>query len=421
MVGRGRSRRLYGAARRLAIDVTPLRTSRDFRRAWIASLFSSFGLQFSVVALPIQMYRQTGSTFLVGLLGIAELVPLLIGSMLAGGLADAVDRRHLMLASEAVMAAVAGLLLVNALAAHPSSNLLFLAAFLLTSGYTLGAPAIRSLPPRLVPPDQFVAASALSSLASNANAVIGPALGGVLIGFVSLSFGYVLQVATALVALACVATIAAVPPGEEAETVSLRSLVDSFRFLRTQPVVLGVFLVDTNAMVFGMPEALMPAEAHRLGGGAVLTGVLYAAPSAGATVATLVSGWTGRIVRRGRWVNAMVVVWGVGIIVFGASTTLVLVLAGLAVAGAADLISAVLRSAIVMEATPDHLRARIAGVELAQVASAPSIGNAEAGLVASATSVPFSIISGGVVCIVGVALLMRFFPALDRYRVAAPG
>jgi MFS family permease len=209
------------------------------------------------------------------------------------------------------------------------------------------------------------------------------------------------------------------PAAHDAEAPSLRSIVEGFRFVRSQPSILGIFLVDTNAMIFGMPMALFPALGEHFGGGSKTVGFLYAAPYAGALLASIFSGPLAHVRRQGLGVIVAAAAWGAALVGFGFATALWLALALLAVAGAADFVSAVLRSTIVLVATPDALRGRITGIEFTQVAAAPTLGNVEAGVVASLTSLRFSIVSGGLACIAGCGLLALAIPALLRYDAKA--
>ena len=221
--------------------------------------------------------------------------------------------------------------------------------------------------------------------------------------------------AVTVVAIPAIWLLKPVPASGEAERPGLRSVLEGLRYVRTQPALLGTFAVDTNAMIFGMPSALFPAFAEELGGGARTVGLLYSAPYAGALAASLLSGWVGHVRRQGLGVFMAAGLWGVAIALFGLADSVWLALLMLAAAGAADFVSAVLRSSILLAATPDAMRGRLSGIELAQVASAPMLGNVEAGVVASLTSVRFSVVSGGVACVAGTLAIALAFPALLRY------
>ena len=371
------------------------------------------------VAVPYQLFQLTHSTLAVGLLYLTTLVPLLVAPIVGGAVADAVDRRRLLLASEAGFALVSVALAVNATLPHPQVWALYVLDFVGTLVFGFGTPSMRSLLPRIVEKEQLVAANALESLYSNFAAVAGPAAGGLIIAGVGLTGTYLIDVASFGASLASIWMLPPLPPSPEADRPSVRSIVEGFRYVRRQPVVLGIFLVDTNAMIFGMPMALFPAIGEHFGGGSKTVGFLFAAPYAGALVASIFSGPLAHIRRQGLGVLVAAAAWGAALVAFGYANALWLALAMLAVAGAADFVSAVLRSTIVLVATPDAMRGRITGIEFTQVAAAPTLGNVEAGVVASLTSLRFSIVSGGVACVAGCALLALAIPALLRYDARA--
>lgn len=260
-----------------------------------------------------------------------------------------------------------------------------------------------------------MAAIAVEDVVFNLARVAGPASAGILIATIGVAGAYIVDLATFAASLVAIWLLPAVPPAVDAGRATFRMVVEGFRFVRRKPVLLGIFVVDTNAMVFGMPSALFPAVGDHLGGGAPTVGLLYAAPSAGALAGSLVSGWMTRVRRQGLGVFVAAGIWGVAVVLFGLADAVWLALATLALAGAADFVSAVLRSTILLTATPDTMRGRVSGIELAQVASAPALGNLEAGVVASLTSLRFSIVSGGVACVAGTVLCALAFPALLRY------
>ena len=406
-----------GIFARIAVDVTPLRTSRPFRRLWFGTGISAIGSQITTVAIPFQVYALTHSTLLVGVLSIAALVPLLTVPIYAGAVADAVDRRRLLLASDVALAAVSAALLANALLPRPQVWVLFLCEGLSTAAYGFQRPARNALTPRLVGNEQLTAAIAVEDTVFNLAHVAGPALGGVVISTAGLAGAYGVDIATFASSLLAIWLLPPMPPVADAEPATFRAIAEGLRYVRARPVLLGILVADTNAMVFGMPTALFPAFGERLGGGARTVGFLYAAPWIGAFVASVLSGWITRVRRQGLGVCVAIALWGAAIALFGFSPALWLAMPLLAVAGAADFISAVLRSTILLSVTPDALRGRLSGIELAQVASAPALGNLEAGVVASLVDLRFSIVSGGVACIVGIALIALALPALVRHRV----
>jgi MFS family permease len=407
---------------RVAIDTRPLKTSRPFRWLWLGQTVSYIGSQVVGVAVPYQVYQLTGSTLQVGLVSFVELVPLLTLTLVGGSIADAVDRRKLLLWTESLLLLTGIGFVVNASLEEPRVWALFVLAFLAASFFCLGVGAMRSLTPHLVPEEQIVAASNLNGLYSNLGAVAGPAMAGLLIAAIGLPLTYLLDVVSFGASLLSLFALPHIAPAADADRPGLRSVLEGFRYLKNHRVVLGSFLVDSNAMIFGMPSALFPALAEQhFGGGATTTGYLYAAPYAGALLCSLTSGWTSHVRRQGLAVLVAAGVWGAAIAAFGFVDTLPVALLLLAVAGGADLISALFRSAIMLTATTESMRGRLAGIEFAQVASTPTLGNVEAGVVASLTSLRFSVVSGGILCVVGTVAIGLLLPALARYDAHAAG
>jgi MFS family permease len=403
----------------LRVDTRPLR-HRAFRNLWLGQIVSTLGGEIAVVAVPYQVYRLTGSTALVGLLGLASLVPLLVVPLVGGALADALDRRTVVLGTEAALAVTAALFLVNALLPHPQLWALFVLQAVSISVYSLGRPAMGSLSPRLVPDEEIAAANALFSVYDSLGAVAGPAVGGLLIAHAGVPWTFGIDCGTYAASLVAVAALPRLPPLGEAARPSFASIVDGFRFLRGRQELIGILAVDTSAMVFGMPSALFPAIAlHRLHGSAATVGYLYAAPYAGAFLCSVVSGWCSHVRRMGLWITVMACLWGAAIAAFGFMTALWPTLVLLAFAGGADFYSAVLRNTLLLRSTPDHLRGRLLGIEYMQVASAPSLGDLEAGVLASLTSLRFSVVSGGVACIAGCIVTALALPRFLRYDAAA--
>jgi MFS family permease len=405
---------------RIAVDIRPLRESRDFRRLWFGTGISAIGSQITTVAIPFQVYAETRSTLLVGLLGIAALVPLLVVPIYGGAVADAVDRRRMLLLSDLALLTVTGALVVNALLPSPSVWFLFVAEALGTAAYGFQRPARNALTPRLVRDDQLLAAIAVEDVVFTLARVAGPVMAGVLISVIGLEGAYAVDMATFAASLGAIWLLPPVPPAPDADRPSLKSILDGFRYVRSRKVLLGIFVVDTNAMIFGFPRALFPAFAEKLGGGAGVLGLLYAATSAGAFVASLTSGWMMTIRRQGLAVCIAAAAWGVAIVLVGFAEAVWFALLFLAVAGAADFVSAILRSNILLTVTPDSMRGRLSGIELAQVAGAPELGNVEAGIVASLTSVRASIVSGGLLTVVGTVGVALAIPALVRYDARRP-
>jgi MFS family permease len=411
-----------GLLRRLAIDLGPLRRYPAFRRLFVGQTISTFGSEVAAVAAPFQLYQLTHSTLQVGLLSICELVPLLTLTIVGGAIADAVDKRRLLLVTEVLLALVAVGFAFNASLDEPRVWAIYVLVTLAMSIFSLGVAGMNSVIPRLVERVDLTPAIAIENVYGSTTNVAGPALGGALIVVFGLTGAYLFDAATFAASLWSVWRLPPLPAAHDAERPSLRTIAEGFRFVKRKKVLLGMFLVDSNAMVFGMPRALFPALAlERFNGGAGVLGLMYAAPYAGALTASLVSGWIGHVRRQGLIVAFAAALWGVAIVAFGFAESLWLALLLLAAAGAADNVSAVLRGTILWSVTPDELRGRVSGIEFAQVAATPAIGNVEAGLVASFTTLRFSIVSGGFLCVLGTVLIALAVPAFTRYDARAPG
>jgi MFS family permease len=409
---RGPLRRALALA---SLDLGPLRRHRDFRLLWAGQGVSFLGSMVTYVAIPYQAYALTHSSLVVGLLGLAELAPLLVAALAGGALADALDRRLMVRLTEGGLAACSGILVANALLARPQVWALFVVSAAMAALDGLQRPSLDALAPRLVERHELVPAGALNSFRMTVGMVAGPALGGVLIATVGLAWTYAFDVASFGASLVALAMMRAVPPPPEAEPPSLRRVLEGWRYARGRPELIGTYVVDMVAMFFGMPQALFPAVAAELGGPGVL-GVLYAAPAAGALLATGTSGWAGRVRRHGAAVCLGAAAWGAGVVVFGLAGGLPLAVAGLCVAGAADMLSGLFRSAIWNQTIPDHLRGRLAGIEQVSYSTGPLLGNVESGVAASLAGVTGAVVSGGVLCIVGVAVAVGFLPDFWRYR-----
>jgi MFS family permease len=403
-------------ARLAVVDVGPLRRHRDFRLLVLGRGVSLLGSEVTYVAIPYQVYKLTGSSLVVGLLALAELVPLLATAFLGGALADAFDRRRMAQLTELALAAASGVLVLNATLPSPQLWVLFVVAAVMAGLDGLQRPSLEALEPRLVERHELPAAGALSSLVLTSGMIGGPALGGLLITTAGLPATYALDVATFVVSLGALRMMRAVPPAPDAERPSLRGIVEGFRYARSRQELIGTYGVDMIAMFFGMPNALFPALAVKLGGGPGILGLLYAAPAAGALLATATSGWVGRVNRHGAAVCVAAAGWGVGIVVLGLAPGLALALVGLVIAGFADMVSGIFRGTMWNQTIPDRLRGRLAGIELVSYSSGPLLGNVEAGVVASLAGVRASIVSGGVLCIAGVAVAAALLPAFRRYE-----
>jgi MFS family permease len=372
------------------------------------------------VALAYQMYQLTGSTLAVGLISLTHLIPLLTLTVIGGAIADAFDRRRVMLVQQIGMLVGALGLAANAGLAQPRVWPLYVFQLVISSSFSLGVGAQRSMTPQLVEEEHFMGASALNSVTSQLGAVAGPGLAALLITYVDLEWIFVADAGSYLASIVAVFLLPRLAAAHDADRPSWSSIVAGFRYVRRQPVILGFFLVDTNAMIFGMPSALFPAlAAHRFGDPA-LVGWLYMAPAVGALLVSLLSGPLRHVRRQGLGVVVTASLWGVAIAAFGFAEQFWLALVLLGFAGLGDQMSAILRSVMLYRITPNELLGRVSGIEFMQVAAAPSLGNLEAGALAAATSLRFSIVSGGFFCVAGCLLIALAFPALVRYDAKAP-
>jgi MFS family permease len=406
------------ARRRLFIDLTPLRRSRDFRWLISGELVSVLGTQLTTVAVPYQVYRLTDSSLDVGLVSLFQLFPLIAGSLLGGSVVDAMDRRRLLMMAQVLPALCSAGLAINTDLGTSLWPLFVLPA--VSAGFSpLDSAARSAIVPRLVRRSELSTANAMFQSLFQFGLVVGPAVAGLLLAGAGVRFVYWMDVASFGAALFGAFMMSPQPPlGATVHRAGFRSIIEGLRFVRGRQAIQGAYLIDINAMVFGMPRALFPALATRLfGGGATTLGLLYAAPGAGALIGALTTGWVSRIQRQGLAVIVAVIAWGAAITAFGLVHWLPAALALLAAAGCADVISAVFRSTIVQLSVPDALRGRLAGLQIAVVTGGPRIGDLEAGAVATGFGDTFSVVSGGLACIAGALILARLLPGFRRQRV----
>ena len=395
-------------------DLRPLRRHRDYRLLTLGQSVSFLGSMVTYVAVPYQVFHLTHSSLAVGLIGVVQMAAILSLAFLGGALADAADRRRLVRLAETGQLACSAGLLVNASLGRPQTWPVFVLAGAIAGLGAIQRPALQGLVPRLVDRDELTAAGAIDALVRTVGMIGGPAFAGVLLAGPGLRAAYGVDAATFAVSLVALTRLRAVPPPPEAERPSLRRVVEGLRYARSRPELIGTYLIDMAAMFFGMPMALFPALAVRYGGSAAL-GALYAAPSVGAFLATVTSGWTGRIHRHGRAISIAAGVWGLAIVGFGLAPWLWLALVGLAAAGAADMVSGIFRMTMWNRTIPDHLRGRLASIEMLSYTSGPLLGNAEAGAAASLVGVRASVVSGGALCVVAVAATAAALPTFWAY------
>jgi MFS family permease len=392
---------------------------------WVGNAVSFYGYQLTAVAVPVEMYELTSDSFWVGLLGVAGLVPLLVFGLWGGAIADAMDRRRLLLVSSTLMWAATVGLLVQALLGVGSPVLLLALVAVQATAFAVSSPTRQAIIPRLVPIEQVPAANTLGFTTSNAGMVLGPLTAGLI--FAAWRSGVALPVAYGVDALLFTVTLWAtlrlppVPPENGvaggARAAGLRSIADGLRYLATTPVLLLSFAIDLIAMVLAMPRSLFPQVAvERFGGGAAI-GYLFSAIAIGSVLGGLTSGWIGRVRRQGLALVVAVVAWGIAVAFAGLAHELWLVVALLAVAGAADLVSAVYRQSMLQTYAPDQMRGRLQGVFTVVVAGGPRLGDLRAGAMAGAYGVPIAWVGGGFGAAALAVVLALVFPALLRYSV----
>ncbi|SHE94143.1 enterobactin transporter EntS [Streptoalloteichus hindustanus] len=405
----------------MVIDVSPLRTSRDFRFVFAARVVSLLGIGFTTVALPVQVYDLTGSSLQVALVNLVLGAAMLVGTLVGGVLSDRFDRRSLILLGRGVAAVGFAALTANALL--PSPQLWFVAVCAVVNGLANGVSgtALMAATPALVGRDQLAASAALVAATTQLGAVVGPAVGGLVIAGPGVAANYGVTAVGTLLTTVLILFLRPLPPTSSSGRRGSGSVAEGWRFVRRNPVIGGLLLVDVCAVVFAMPYALFPALAtEHFHAGPAAVGLLYAAPAVGAVLGAVTSGWTGRIAGSGRALVVAVLGWGLAITGFGLSPTLPVALALLAVAGFANIVSEILRRALLQHHTPGRLQGRVSSVWLAQTTVGPSLGNVEAGLLARFVAPPTAVVLGGLVCVAGVVLVSALFPGLRRASLRGP-
>jgi predicted MFS family arabinose efflux permease len=409
---------------RLLIDIRPLQESPPYRRLWIGGALSSLGNRMTSVAVPIQVYALTHSSLAVGMLGLATAIPLIGLGLVGGAVADAFERRRLVLVTTTILAIVSLLFALQAVLDLRSLWSLYALIAVQSCLFAVDQPARRTFLPRLLPPERIPAATALAFLSFHVSNTIGPLVAGVIIASAGLHTAYIIDAVSFCFSFYGVLRLPTMPPHDGGASLGLRAVVEGLHFIRHQQVIATTLLVDLNATIFGMPFALFPALAvTHFGGGPQTVGLLYAAPAIGGIVASALSGPLSHIRRQGRAVLLAVVLWGIAIAVFGALHTLWLGVLMLAIAGGADVVNGVFRTTIIQVNTPDALLGRVNSVGFVVGEGGPRLGDVESGVVASLTSPGISAVSGGIASVIGVVLLGLIRPAFARYdaRTRATG
>jgi MFS family permease len=400
---------------RWRVDVTPLRMSRDFRLIFLSGLVTNIGSMISYVVIPFQVATITGSFVAVGLIGLFELIPLVAFGLYGGTLADSVDRRVMVIATETAVAVTMLVLLVNTLLPSPQLWTIYTMAMILSAIDGLQRPSLDAMIPRVVEHDQLAAAGALNSFRWTFGSIIGPAIGGVLLSVGGAAVAYGVDVATSAIAVVLLWRVRSIrAEGSGDERPSLKHVAEGMRYAWSRKDLLGTYAIDLIAMVFAFPYALFPFLAKDLDAEWAL-GLLYAAGAVGALIVSLTSGWTAEVHRHGRAIVIAAAIWGFGIAMVGVTMSLPLVLFFLAVAGGADMVSGIFRGVMWNQTIPDEVRGRMAGIELLSYSIGPLLGQMRSSVAASLTSLRMSFISGGLLCIIGVGISAIALPSLWKY------
>jgi MFS family permease len=422
----GSRRNLRRSARSAIVDVSAIRDDRTFRRLWGGMVLSEFGRQVIVIAMPFEVYVRTGSTLAVGLLAAVELAAIVTLSLPAGALADALDRRRLLLVTQTILAACALALAASATIPDLPLAVVYVTAFVLFAASAIDRPARKAALFSVVRRDLLNSAVAIDQASIQLASVAGPALGGLVIGAFGLGAAFTMAMLGFGVMIVALLGLAMTISPAQAPMRRLQGIRDGLSFVRRRPVILSTMAMDFTAMVFGFPSALFPALAVTIFAvGAPGLGLLAGAPAAGALISSFLSGSLTSMHRKGVGVIWFFCLWGVAITLFGVATVVVsfpFALLCLAFAGAFDIAAAVLRASIVQGNTPDEMRGRVVSINLLASQTGPRLGDLEATTVASLTSIWFSIVSGGILCLLGTLLVARQFPALRSYLdPARPG
>lgn len=405
------------------MDVTPLRVSKEFRSLFIGHTVSFVGDEIIAVVVPYQVFKITGSTLAVGMLGLVTLIPVFVFPIVGGAAADATERRRLVITTHVILALLSLTMALNAAQPAPMLWPLYVFAFLSAGLYTFNRPALDTWPARLLEPDLLPSSNALEAGFGTAAMMVGPLIAGVVLATAGPAVAFVVDAATFLFVIAMVLRMRPSPPSDEENEINWAAIKDGFRFLRGKRNVESVLLADLNAMTFGWPMALMPAVALTLGGSdhqEQVLGLLFAAPAVGSFLTTMFSGRAKEVRRQGRAILCATIVWGAAIAVFGLVHEVWAALLLLAVASAGDMVSGIYRSSILQAAVEDRYRGRLGGIAMATWATGPSLGEVESGVVASLTSVPIAIVSGGIATVVGAFAIRWYSPGFWRYDARHP-
>ncbi len=397
------------------INLRPLKEYRDYRLLFMSQVVSFLGSMVSYVAIPYQVYELTKDNWLVGMLGIVQLVPVLIFGILGGTYADRLNRRKLLLVSEFLMSVIVLGLAVNASMPSPSVATTFVLVALMQAVLGFHRPAMDALTQKLVQKKDYAAVGALGSFRYSAGAIMGPALGGLLISQFGIKGAFIFDFLTFAAAFVFLLMMSRMPDPDRRDASPWEDMKSGLKFAVSKPELIGTYVIDIVAMIFAFPVALFPAMSEQWGG-AKAAGLLFSAMAVGSLVITVFSGWTSKVTHHGRGVVIAATLWAVFIIGVGQTDHLWVALSFLALAGAADMMSGLFRGIIWNETVPNDMRGRLSGIEMISYMSGPLLGNARAGWMAAKYSVPFSLSAGGVICTIAVIVTAFCLPKFWRYR-----
>lgn len=398
------------------LDLTVLKKNRDFRLLYMGQFISFVGTMITSVALPYQIYHITQSTVMVGMLSLIQLLPLLVTALVGGVFADRYNRRALLLISESLLAIGCAVLALNSYSDSPSVLLIFITSCCMSAITGLHRPAFDSITQQIVKPEDYKNVGALVSFKFSFCMIVGPAIAGFIIAQHGIVITYFIDFLTFVISIANLYLMHTIPKPEIKEHPSiLSSLKEGVTYAFSRQELKGSYFVDFLAMVFAMPNALLPAIAQSIGGAKTL-GLLYAAPAVGALIISFVSGWTAKITHDGRAIAIAAALWGASIIGFGLSNSLWLALIFLAFSGVFDAVSGIFRVNLWNHTIPAELRGRLAGIEMISYLSGPRLGDARAGFLAASMGITTALVSGGILCIVGVGVCCLALPKYWNYQ-----
>lgn len=397
----------------MLIDLSPLKTSRDYRLLFFGQLVSFFGSMMTFIVVPWQMYKLTESSAMVGYIYLAEFVPMVALAFVGGTLADFIDKRKMLRLTEIGQTIVTAILLANSFLEQPRVWILFVAVALHAGLAALQRPAFESFIQKVIPTEMMSAVMALNSIRFSIGMIVGPAVAGIITTQFSASIAYSIDLITFAASLVAVFMLRFVPPPENAERPSFAAIKRAWSYAFSRQELVGTYFIDIAAMFFAFPQALYPALAAVYGDKYV--GFFPAAIAVGALTASATSGWAKNVHRHGAVVIIAAVLWGIAILLFGLMNSLPLALFFLAAAGFFDMISGIFRGSIWNQTIPNYLRGRLASIEMMSYLTGPMLGSAKMGLVAEYTSVKFALVSGGIVCVVAVVLAALFLPRFWSY------